>query len=168
MSAMTQRLPGLRYTATLYMYIYRECIHTVYSWGLIFANFVICVKFIHKNQIIYMVHTLFWINSQIFDLVKITQYTVHTHTHTHTHSLSLSLSLPPSLPLSLSLVSDRWNVTKGDDERSSPLTIQVQVLELHDSKVHACVSFSALMLDEAHERTIGTDIIIGLLKKVIL
>ena len=35
------------------------------KWGLIFTNFVACVKFIH---------TLFWINSRIFDLVKITQY----------------------------------------------------------------------------------------------
>ena len=41
------------------------------------SNFVVCMKFIHKNQIIYiMVHTLFWIHLQIFDLVKITQYTV--------------------------------------------------------------------------------------------
>ena len=37
---------------------------------------MVYVKFIHKNQIIYniMIHTLFWINLQIFDLVKITQY----------------------------------------------------------------------------------------------
>ena len=35
------------------------------KWGLIFTNFVACVKFIH---------TLFWITSRIFDLVKITQY----------------------------------------------------------------------------------------------
>ena len=46
-------------------------LHTIY-W-VIFANFMVCVKFIHKNQII-MFHTLFWINLRIFDLMKITQY----------------------------------------------------------------------------------------------
>ena len=29
-------------------------------------NFVVYVKFIHRNQKIYMVHTLFWIDSRIF------------------------------------------------------------------------------------------------------
>ena len=45
--------------------------------SIIFVNFVACVKFIYKNQIMYMVHTLFWINSRIFYPVKISHYTVY-------------------------------------------------------------------------------------------
>ena len=43
---------------------------------LIFVNFVVYVTFIYKNQIIYMVHTLFLIDSRIFYPTKITRYTV--------------------------------------------------------------------------------------------
>ena len=39
--------------------------------GKILVNFMVCVKFIHKNQKIYMVHALFLIDSQIFCPTKI-------------------------------------------------------------------------------------------------
>ena len=51
-------------------------VHSIKGWSsIIFVNFVACVKFIHK-KIIYMVLTLFLVNSQILYPTIISCYTV--------------------------------------------------------------------------------------------
>lgn len=84
------------------------------------------------------------------------------------------------LLLSSLSVSDRWDVGSGDDVW--PAVKEIQVKPPHICQrwftedgfiswhVQTSVLFrcSVLMLDEAHERTLYTDIAIGLLKKVTL
>ena len=71
------------------------------------------------------------------------------------------------------VVSHRWNASQRNDEGSLTERLQVYTCMYigHESHyydqcgcgLHLC---SVIMLDEAHERTLHTDIIVGLLRKV--